>query len=371
MKRSDQGGVAFSRRHALLLLATSSLSACAGDMHFPVTQEGQADLVAQGVNIIRIDAKNVRQYGASVGTAVRSVASNPPPEPSFYAYPVGIGDQLRVQTWTTPERQISGDANAIIEGPIVNESGQFFYPFVGMVTALGRTTSQIRQSLENSLREYITDPQVEVEVQKFRAHRVRVVGEVQSPNSTTLTNVPLRLLDLINDAGTTEASDLRRVEIRRNRRRYSVNLRSFIDFGAAGQNPLILPGDMIVVPATNDNKVFVFGEISTGEIPIGSAPQTLTEVLAEQGGIDRVRANARGIFVFRRPPERERGFDVFQFDLSDASALLLTSQFNLLPMDVVFVTTDPIARWNDTVTRLFSVVSGVVQARTVADAILP
>ncbi|MDX1578760.1 MAG: ABC transporter transmembrane domain-containing protein, partial [Gemmatimonadota bacterium] len=49
-----------------------------------------------------------------------------------------------------------------------------------------------------------------------------------------------------------------------------------------------------VVPAMNDNKVFVFGEIETGEVLLGSAPRNLTEILAGQGGIDQVRANARG-----------------------------------------------------------------------------
>jgi polysaccharide export outer membrane protein len=360
-----------ARRTALALLAGTSLSACAGGMTFPVSEEAQEPLAERGINVIRISTKNIEQYGDTKGAAILSVESNPPSDPGVYAYPVGVGDQLRVQTWSTPERRVSGDGDAIVEGPIVNERGQFFYPFVGMVTAVGRTTTQIRGILEQKLSVYIADPQVEVDVQEFNAHRVSVVGAVTNQGAVTLTNVPMRLLDLLNQAGTEPDSDLRRVEIRRHDKTYIVNLQSFVDYGARGQNPLILPGDMVVVPAMNDNKVFVFGEIETGEVLLGSAPRNLTEILAGQGGIDQVRANARGIFVFRRPPGRQKGFDVFQFDLTDASTLILTSQFMMAPMDVVFVTTDPIARWNDTVGQVASAVSAVVQGRALVDAFTP
>jgi hypothetical protein len=40
-------------------------------------------------------------------------------------------------------------------------------------------------------------------------------------------------------------------------------------------------------------------------------------------------------------------------------------------MDVVFVTTDPIARWNDTVGQVASAVSAVVQGRALVDAFTP
>lgn len=337
-------------------------------MHFPTGEAGQASLVDRGINVLNVTPSNVAQLGNTNGTAVTSVASNPPRDPSVYVYPVGSGDQLRVQTWTTPERRQVGEGETISEGPIVNENGQFFYPYVGMVDARGRSVTEIRANLEQELRVYLTDPQVEVDVEQFNAHRVTLVGEVGGPGTTTLTNVPLRLLDLINQAGPTELSDLRRVEIRRHGREYSVNLRSFIDYGTVGHNPILLPGDVVFVPAASDNKVFVFGAIGSGEVALGSGGKSLTEVIAEMGGIGN-RANARGFFVFRRPPGQNDGFNVYQFDLSDASYLMMTSQFSMAPMDVVFVTTDPITRWNESIGRAISPVTGIISARAVADGL--
>jgi polysaccharide biosynthesis/export protein len=357
-----------SRRHFTVLFSTSLLSACGGAMGFPVNDNGQAALAERGVNIIRVTADNIALYANTKSDFIRSIAANPPPDPAVYVYAVGVGDQLRVRTWAGPERQAGSDQGGLSEGPVVNESGEFFYPYVGMTKARGRSVAQIRDELESALRVYIANLQVEIEVQEFKAHTVNAVGEVATPGPTRLTNVPLRLLDLINAAGTTEDADLARVQIRRRGTAYTVNLRSFIDYGTARQNPILLPGDVVFVPASGDNKVFVFGEIGTaGELSLGSGRMTLTEVLAKKGGLDRTRADARGVFVFRRPAGRVDGFDVFQFDLTDATALMITSQFAMSPMDVVFVTTDPIARWNDTGTRLLGPVSSIVSARTVVE----
>lgn len=356
-----------SRRGALGLLGGTVLAGCSG-MHFPTSEAGQESLLERGINVLNVTPSNVAHLGNTNGTAVTSVASNPPRDPSVYVYPVGSGDQLRVQTWTTPERRRVGEGETISEGPIVNENGQFFYPFVGMVNARGRSVTEIRANLEQELRVYLNDPQVEVDVEEFNAHRVTLVGEVGSPGTTTLTNVPMRLLELINQAGATELSDLRRVEIRRNGREYSVNLRSFIDYGSVGHNPVLLPGDVVFVPAASDNKVFVFGAIGSGVVVLGSGGKSLTEVIAEMGGVGG-RANARGIFVFRRPPAQNDEFNVYQFDLSDASYLMMTSQFSMAPMDVVFVTTDPITRWNESIGRAISPVRGIIGARAVADGL--
>jgi polysaccharide export outer membrane protein len=328
-------------------------------MTFPTTRAGQASLADRGITVIPVTVENIATYGSTNGVSVLSVPSNPPGDPRVYVYPVGSGDQLRVQTWTTPERR-SDQGETIVEGPVVNENGQFFYPYVGMVSARGRSVTEIREELERELRVYIADPQVEVDVEQFNAHQVTLVGAVGSPGARTLTNVPLRLLDLINDAGPTELSDLRRVEIRRRGTTYTVNLQAFIEHGRSGHNPILLPGDVIFIPAQSDNKVFVFGANGGGEVPLGIEGKSLTEVLAEIGGVSD-RANAKGIFVFRRQPGAVSSFTVFQFDLSDASTLMVTAQFGMVPLDVVFLTTDPVVRWNESIARLISPAAGIAQ----------
>lgn len=357
------------RRGALWLLsavAVLGLSACDGGMRFPVSESAQEDLAARNINVIRITPENIGFYTTSAGLRLNVEGSNPPPDPQPYSYRVGNGDRLRVLTWTTPDRTREGEGT-LTEGPIVDETGQFFFPFVGTTRARGLTTAQIRRNLEQELALFINQPQVEVSVEAFNAHKVTVVGQIESPGTQTLTNVPLRLFDLVNAAGPTSNADLRRVSIRRGQNTYSVNLQGFIENGMTGHNPILLPNDTVFVPPIDDNRVFVFGEIRIGELRLTTARLTLTEVLVEQGGIPRGSANARGVFVFRQTPQTPDGFDVFQFNLMDAATLMLTSQFAMAPMDVVFVTTDPITSWNRSVAKLLSPVQGIVRARSIAD----
>jgi len=356
-----------SRRNFLALVAGTALSGCTNRMSFPLNAEASRSLAERNVTVIPVTEENIGEYRDATWLRLNGFYSNPPSDPSVYSYRVGVGDQLRIVTWTTPERSVGVDTSNLNEGPVVNEAGEFFYPFVGMTRARGLTVSQIRANLETALREFIADPQVEVDVQQFRAHRVTITGTIENPGSRTLTNVPLRLLDLVNDAGISGDSDLRHVVIRRQGQEFAVNLRAFMETGQPNQNPILLPLDVVYVPPLSDNRVFTFGEIGVGEIRLGPAGKTLTEVLAARGGPSRARGDARGIFVFRRPPGQSEGFHVFQFDLRDASVLMLTSQFAMAPMDVVFVTTDPITRWNDTVGRLLTPVAGVVRARSILE----
>ncbi|MFU8778721.1 MAG: polysaccharide biosynthesis/export family protein [Roseovarius sp.] len=365
----------FSRapRNASLILSSALiLSACAGQMSFPVSKSGQDTLAAQNINVIRMSPENIGQYRRPGFIANANGASSAPPDPSPYTYRIGVGDQLRVQVWSDPERTqlASSDGSTLERGLVVSEQGEIFYPFVGSLRVSGRSAAQVRLDLTDRLRDFISDPQVEVSIIAFNAQQATVTGVVGTPGPVSITNVPKRLLDVINAAGLNEAADLSHVILRRRGSAYSVNLKSFIDHGAPGQNPIIMPGDVINVPPMRDNKIFTFGEISTTEITLNpDIPTSLTEVLANVGGIDRVRSDSRGIFVFRRTPSSPDGFDVFQFNMSSATALVLATDFQMAPLDIIFVTNDPITRWNDTISSLISPFGGLLQVRRVVDQI--
>lgn len=353
----------------LMLLAALGLSACAGQMRFPVSQSGQNSLAAQNINVISITTENIAQYRHPLFRANANGHASPPADPSPYTYRIGPGDELRIIVWADPERTqlASGAGGGADRGLVVNEHGHIFYPFVGALRVSGQSSAQVRAALTDQLRNFISDPQVEVSIAAFNAHQATITGVVGTAGPVTLTNIPRRLLDVVNSAGFQEDSDLGQVVLRRRGTAHIVNLRAFIDQGVPGQNPIIMPGDVIHVPRMRDNKIFTFGEIATREIALRTdVPVSLTEVLAQVGGIDRIRADSRGIFVFRRTAETPDGFDVFQFNLQSATALVLATDFKMAPLDIVFVTNDPITRWNDTVGSLISPFAGLLQIQRLA-----
>ena len=357
---------------AAVLAGGLVLSACTAPMSFPVTEESQKEYASQNANnanIVLITPQNIAAYREPPAATRRAKGTNPPGDPTPYTYRLGVGDELAIQVWTDPERTKAAGDGSNPRGPVIDESGSFFYPFVGQIRSRGRTVEEIRTELTERLKKFISDPQVEVAVSAFKAHKVTVTGAVSTPGQTTLTNVPLRLMDVVNAASTADDADLSRVAILRGRTRYLVDLQAFMREGKRQYNPIMLPGDLVNVPPLEDNKVFTFGEIGTGEFTLGPNRRTLTEVLASSGGIDRMRADARGVFVFRRTGLSPDAFDVYQFNLRTATVLVLTTDFAMAPLDIVFVTNDPITRWNDTVGKLLSPLTGIVRAQGVADSL--
>jgi polysaccharide export outer membrane protein len=346
------------------------MAGCGEHMQFPVTESAQAKL-PPNLTVLQVSEKNLDHVVSLYYEPPANYRGAPPPSPARYSYRVGVGDQLLVQVWTTPERSGGTDqAQQPVSGPIVDETGKFFYPFVGEVQASGRTLREIRSELTEKLQAYLRDPQVEVSVQDFRAHQVMTLGAVGSPGPTKLTNVPLHLVDLINQAGVGPKSDISRVALRRRGVEYTVNLRLFLEKGMMAHNPVILPGDTVFVPELVDNHVYVFGEIATTKLQLDTSGKTLTEILAEVGGIDRQRANARGVFVFRRTDLTQTGFDVvFQFDVTEASTLLLMNEFPIMAQDIIFVTKDPITRWTDTVGRVLAPAGSLLQVQGIVNTI--
>ena len=58
--------------------------------------------------------------------------------------------------------------------------------------------------------------------------------------------------------------------------------------------------------------------------------------------------------------------DIYQLDLSDASAHVMGTQFQLQPNDVVYVTAAPVARWNRVMSNIFPSVSSLLSITNVA-----
>lgn len=365
------------------LFALSGCSVLLPSSYNPIRYKN-SDVVGEEVNVDQaFDAYIITpQLLNQLSPVVASAQSNSSldQQVSRYQYTVGAGDVLNVVVWDHPELTTpTGQGNSY--GNQVHANGTIFYPYVGNVNVAGLTVSQIRDLLTSRLADYIVDPQIEVSVANYQSKKVYVTGEVKAPGQQFISNVPLTLLDALNKAGgLSDHADWDNVTLTYQGRDEKVSVEALMQRGDLTQNRLLRDGEIVHIPRNDTRKVFVVGEVYRPQhLTLNRNGMTLMEAITASGGIDKLAADATGIFVIRGQKGQQaftkndegktvpKIADIYQLDVTNPTAYILATDFHLKPYDVVYVTTAPITRWNRVLSQIVPTISGANSSRFLGD----
>ena len=266
----------------------------------------------------------------------------------------------------------------------VTDAGTINIPFVGTVQVAGLDLSQIERRIAQQLNGKAQDPQVIVEFVADRTHTVMVSGDVKTPGRVSILEGVRSVVDAINRVGGPVSSGgggqsgavggQTQVEVVV-RRRGDVILTAQYSELLAGSDIAVQKGDEIVV-RPNSRVFTVLGAVmKSGNVEMTKHNLSLLEALGQVGGLNDIRANKTGVYVFRMGDLKNNlaaRARVFRLDLMQPVSIFVAQQFGMQARDVIYVTNAPLYEYDKVLTsiyRTFSIVSVVRSSGTSAVAL--
>lgn len=302
------------------------------------------------------------------------------------------------------------------QGYTVQDDGSINIPNVGRVRIAGQTIEDAEAELFQRLVENQIDPTFSLEIAEFNSKRVSIGGAVSKPSVLPVTLVPLYLDEALAAAGsiTVEDLDFASVRIYRNETLYQIPLNDlFSDSGL--KRTRLVDGDVVFVDTEyelSQAESYFEQQIKVFEIRQSARSLALsqlqTEVSLQRGQLDEARTNYQKrqdlgadaqdyvylagevgtqsrfalpferkanladalydkgagiatqtgditqIYVLRAAvDQREFGaVTAWHLNTRNAANLALATRFELRPNDVIFVSEQPVTRWNRTMSQI-------------------
>lgn len=263
--------------------------------------------------------------------------------------------------------------NAILEELQVDDAGFIFVPYAGRIRAAGQTPDALRSTLTSSLDEQTPDPQVVVARAQGDGATVSVNGGVTAQGVYPVGRATNRLSSMIATAGGISIPlETAQVLVTRGNRQDSAWLQDI--FSNPSLDIAMRPGDRVLV--RQDQRAFsVLGATGTSNrVTFDTRQISAIDAIAMVGGLDPLRADPTGVFVFRdEVPEVATEIlgigkfvtdvrFVYVLDLTAPTGMFNARDFKIRDGDTIFVTEASSVLWSRQIAAL---TGSLTAARTV------
>ena len=170
-------------------------------------------------------------------------AASSPVAPNDPDYKIGPQDVLTITVWKEPD--VSREVP-------VRPDGKISLPLLNDVDAAGLTPMQLASSLTESLKKFISSPQVTVIVKEINSRRVYVIGEVVRAGTFPLLPKMTVLQIVSSCGGFTQFANPKKIYVLRTKdgkqTKIPFNYKEVVSGKNPEQNIELQPGDTVVVP---------------------------------------------------------------------------------------------------------------------------
>src|SRR5271155_223792 len=174
---------------------------------------------------------------AMAGDTVQKTATADP------NYVIGAQDVLDINVWKEP------DVSRVVP---VRPDGKISLPLLNDVQAAGLTPAQLAAEITESLKKYVTSPQVTVIVTNINSQRIYILGEVTRPGAFPMLPGMTVMQALSSAGGFTAFAKMKSIYVLRTENgkkgKCPFNYKEVINGKNAEQDIALKAGDTIVVP---------------------------------------------------------------------------------------------------------------------------
>lgn len=268
-------------------------------------------------------------------------------------YVLGFGDVLDVNMRGVEQ---------VKEEIVVRSDGMVSFSMVQNVQAAGLTVRELDDRLTKELRQFLRDPNIDVEVSEYKSKMVSLQGSILSTTSTTVgaKTGPGRYalkgkttaLDIILEAGgATPDAQLDRVQLIRGDKSYRLNIQRVLSAGDTRDNVLLQADDILFVPGITiqSKKVVVLGEVNSPSVYVFPEDVTLLEAVGRAGGLtdEAIRSDIR---IIRNVDGRPEMFSINYEQIVKGRDL--SKNIALESNDVIYASRSFIGDLNDAIAKI-------------------
>ncbi|MHA2826692.1 SLBB domain-containing protein [Vibrio harveyi] len=236
--------------------------------------------VASSANEVKVndaekDEQGLKRFGLDLfaGSPTTFAPISDVPVPADYT--VGAGDEIVIQLF--------GKENAT-HRLRVNRAGVINFPSLGPVQVAGMTFSDVRDSLNQRVKEQMIGVRSDISLGQMRTMQVFVMGDAYKPGAYTVSALTTISQAIYYSGGFSESGALRNVQLKRNGQVIrKLDMYDLLLKGDARNDIRLLPGDVVFIGALG-NTISIDGEVNRPAIYEIKPGETYKQAIQMAGG---------------------------------------------------------------------------------------